>query len=198
MAVALGSVPFAVGAAWAKQAGWNGRVILPLALLCGVATAFALWKWMGDWQLKPKVATGPLEAKWAGLIRAAAVSGEMTHTALTRNYLLAWQEVLSPVAVDCDAQLLQRLRASYHQPQAMSDDELEMIDVLCCNRAREAAPVQMLEPQSTDVFYQMLAGRRTLLPSKPRGVRASSEAKPQSTPAPAFVLGQHVGAHGLA
>jgi len=28
MAVALGSVPFAVGAAWAKQAGWNEHIVV--------------------------------------------------------------------------------------------------------------------------------------------------------------------------
>lgn len=53
MAVALGSIPFAIGAAVARQAGWNEHVILPIALLFGLATAFALWKWMGEWRVKP-------------------------------------------------------------------------------------------------------------------------------------------------
>jgi UDP-GlcNAc:undecaprenyl-phosphate GlcNAc-1-phosphate transferase len=60
MAVALGSVPFAVGAAWAKRLGWNEHIVVPLALVCGFTTAFPLWKLTGDGQVEPRIAISPL------------------------------------------------------------------------------------------------------------------------------------------
>jgi hypothetical protein len=64
MAVGLCGTLFATLYALGKNAGWDERVILPVALACAFATALFVWKWMGDWQERPIVQIRPFDATW--------------------------------------------------------------------------------------------------------------------------------------
>ena len=83
MAVAAASIPFSVAAVWASRTGWHDRLVLSSTLISGLATAFVIWKWLGDWQLKPRLALSPFETEWANLLNATVGSGELLQHRLT-------------------------------------------------------------------------------------------------------------------
>ena len=181
MAIALASVPFALFYAWAKRSNWNERVVLPCLLLLGFASAFLVWRRMGAWQVKRKVAVHPFEASWAELLKVTIQKGAplQYRPTIDEDTLRTWNDVLASTF--------------------LISNELKMIEI-SLNCASEAAPVQMLTSQPTEALQQMLTGHRTPLHSKPKKPSAASETSPQSTPASAFTLGRQMrsGAHGLA
>jgi hypothetical protein len=148
-AIALGGIPFALAATWAKQAHWHERIILPVVSVCAVAIAFALWKWMGDWQLRPKVPMRPFEAEWADLLKVAIGSGELLQCRVTldESSWRTWQDVMLPAVI--------------------GSVETTMIE-LYVTRANQSPPVRVSNDE--DVLQQMMMGK--IRPSRrPRSQR---------------------------
>jgi hypothetical protein len=96
MAVGVASIPFAAGAIFAKQAGWNERIALPILLSLGVISASLVWKWMGDWQIQPDVSIR--EPEWANFLSVGGGAALMVRSASRAR--VAWAEALAPIDSD--------------------------------------------------------------------------------------------------
>jgi hypothetical protein len=141
MAVAAASIPFSVVAVWAARAGWHGRLVLSLTFVSGLSTAFVIWKWLRDWQLKPTVVLSPSEIEWANLLNATISRGELLQYRLIpdENALLRWQDVMFPAVT--------------------GGAEARMIE-LSLNLASQAGPEPILTFNYDDLLQQMMMGMK--------------------------------------
>jgi len=141
MAVAAASIPFSVAAVWASRTGWHDRLVLSSTLISGLATAFVIWKWLGDWQLKPRLALSPFETEWANLLNATVGSGELLQHRLTldENALRSWQDVMLPAVI--------------------GSAEARMIE-LSLNLTNQARSKHMLTLNYDDLLQQMMMGMK--------------------------------------
>jgi len=173
------SIPFAVGAAWAKHAGWNVRLVLPVVIALAITAAFLIWRWLGDWQVKPQVVVSPIEPTWAELLKATLESGPMLQcrATLDEDALRAWQDALSPAV--------------------LGSAGVGMIE-LSLNRAYVAASDRMRTAESNEALQEMMMGK--IDPQKSKVQKAKKrETTEQTGPAPAFQLGRQpvaIGLHG--
>ncbi len=154
MAVAAASIPFSVAAVWASRTGWHDRLVLSSTLISGLATAFVIWKWLGDWQLKPRLALSPFETEWANLLNATVGSGELLQHRLTldENALRSWQDVMLPAVI--------------------GSAEARMIE-LSLNLTNQARSKHMLTLNYDDLLQQMMMGMKQprQVPDKAGGVQ---------------------------
>jgi hypothetical protein len=94
MAVGVASIPFAAGAAFAKQAGWNERIALPVLLSLGVISASLIWRRLGDWQIRPEVSVS--QPEWAELLSIGSSAGLMVHS-VSSGTQVTWSDALAPL-----------------------------------------------------------------------------------------------------
>jgi hypothetical protein len=164
MAVAFGCVPFAVGAAWAKQAGWNERVIVPVLLCLAFITAFLALKRLSRRQSELEPRLSSFEAEWADLLKVGTGSIVQFIT-LDENAEATWQEVLSPAVIKgaTEAQMFQLFCLSHHQRQKGFDQPRHL--------------------ESDDALQQMMKGETKPMQRRERAGSQTPEIPPRAVPA---------------
>lgn len=93
MAVGVASLPFAAGAAFAKEAGWNERIALPILLSLGIISASLVWRWLGDWRIRPAVSVG--DHAWADLLSVGGGDAVMLYQVSRTR--VTWADALAPL-----------------------------------------------------------------------------------------------------
>ena len=101
MAVGVASLPFAAGAAFAKEAGWNERIALPILLSLGIISASLVWRWLGDWRIWPEVSVG--DHAWADLLSVGGGDAVMLYQ--VSRTMVTWADALPLSAIGSEMML---------------------------------------------------------------------------------------------
>lgn len=104
MAVGAVSVPFAIAYAFAREAGWGGRALLPILSLFGLAAGHIVWQRLAIARQAPQGTESSVDPTmgWAHLIRAAqsqeylpiSSQGPVPTSASSLVYTMNWDEAL--------------------------------------------------------------------------------------------------------